>query len=365
MNDQESRRRLREATDIAIRIGALGLLAVWCFIVISPFLLPIAWGVIIAIALQGPHAVLSRWLGGRGGLAATLMVLAILAVAIAPGLMIADSLADDVEALARSVNAGTLRIPPPAPEVQHWPLVGPRAYLLWSSASQDLSAVLAEFAPRARGAASWLLGSLAQFGIALLQFIFSGIISGFVLANWNAFIGGLRALATRLMRDRGPELLQLAAATVRGVTRGILGVALIQTLLAGAALFLAGVPGAALWSIVALILAVVQVGVGLVMFPAALWLFTQDSTTTAIAFLIWSIVLAPLDNILKPILMGRGLNAPVLVVFMGAIGGFVTQGIIGLFVGAVILVMGYELCRAWLDESDDYDQPATGSEPPS
>ncbi len=156
------------------------------------------------------------------------------------------------------------------------------------------------------------------------------------------------ALSRRLVGARGPALVELAAATVRGVTRGILGVAVIQAILCGAGLFLAGVPAAGVWTLCALVLAVIQVGVGLVMIPASIWVFAHAETLPAVLFLIWTIVLLPLDNVLKPLLMGRGLEVPVVVIFLGAIGGFISQGILGLFVGAVGLVLGYELWRGWL-----------------
>jgi len=346
--DRSEQIALARATDIAIRIGTLALLIGWCAVIVAPFLLPIAWGCIIAVALYGPFQSLCAWLGGRRRLAATLLVLALLAIIILPLLLLTDSLAGDIQAVVGAFQEGRLEVPPPSQKVAAWPFVGERLYGIWQQASQNLDAALATVAPSVKPVAGWILSAAAGFGLGLLQFVFAIVISGVLLAS--AATGGqvARSLATRLAGERGVEFITLAAATVRGVTRGILGVALVQSLLAGAGLLAAGVPAAGFWTAVMLVLCVVQLGVGIIMIPAAIWLFSTADTFTAVAFLVWTVLLMPLDNVLKPLLMGRGLDVPIAVIFVGAIGGFITQGIIGLFVGAVVLVLGNELFRAWV-----------------
>jgi predicted PurR-regulated permease PerM len=347
--DPEQQRILGRATDVAIRIGSVAVLVGWCFVIVSPFLLPIAWGAIIAIALHGPFAALRARLGGRGTLAATLVMVTLLVAVVVPSVLVGGSLADDVESAAHAFREGRLQVPPPSQRVAGWPIVGERVFAFWQLASENLQAALAELGPRLAGVASSLLSAGARFGISVLQFLFAIAISGVLLARSGSGIAAAQSLAVRLAGPRGPALAELAAATVRGVTRGILGVALIQAILAGIGLFAAGVPAAGLWALAALVLGVIQVGVALVLIPAALWLFANADTVTAVAFAIWTVLLLPLDNVLKPLLMGRGLDVPVAVIFIGAIGGFVTQGLIGLFVGAVVLVLGYELSMAWLE----------------
>ena len=344
----EPGRESAAATDTAIRLGALTLLIGYCAVIVAPFLLAITWGCIIAIALHGPFLWLSHILGGRRALAAALLVLALLALIVVPGVLLGSSVVDDGQAVLGAFQEGRLQVPPPSDKVATWPLVGKRVHAAWLLASQNLESALAALAPHVKPVAATILASAAKFGIGLLQFIFAIVISGVLLASATAGSNLARALATRLAGERGAELTALAAATVRGVTRGILGVALIQSLLAGVALFLAGVPAAGFWTVLALVLCVVQIGPGLVMVPAAIWLFSTADTFTAAAFTAWTVLLMPLDNVLKPLLMGRGLDAPVAVIFVGAIGGFITQGIIGLFVGAVVLVLGHALLRAWL-----------------
>jgi predicted PurR-regulated permease PerM len=351
--DFERQRALGRATDVAIRITSLALLAAWCFVIVSPFLLPIAWGAILAVALHGPFTSLRRRVGGRAKVAAALLVLVMLVAIVVPTLLAGGTLAADLEAAAAAFREGRLHVPPPSERVATWPLVGERLYAFWALASSNLQQALAEIGPRLRGAAGALLGAGARFGVSVLQFLFAIAISGVVLARSDAAAPLARAFATRLAGPRGPALADLAAATVRGVTRGILGVALIQALGAGIGLFAAGVPAAGFWTLAALVLAVIQVGVGLVLIPAAIWLFANASTFTAVAFTTWTVLLLPLDNVLKPLLMGRGLRVPISVIFVGALGGFVSQGLIGLFVGAVVLVLAYELTMAWLRGGDE------------
>jgi predicted PurR-regulated permease PerM len=350
MDAQEREREasLARATDVAIRLGGLALLLGGCFVIVSPFLLPLAWGAIIAVALHGPFVALRARLRGRSGLAAAAITLVMFLAIVVPSVWVGGSLVDDVEAAAQAFRDGRLVVPPPTPDVADWPLVGAPLFKFWQLASQNLQAALAEIGPRLRGVAGSLLAGAARFGVSVLQFLFAIVISGLLLARASESGVTAHALATRLAGPRGPELATLAAATVRGVTRGILGVALIQAILAGVGLFAAGVPAAGFWTLAALVLAVIQVGVGLVLVPAALWLFASADTVTAVAFAVWSVLVLPLDNVLKPLLMGRGLRVPVAVIFVGAIGGFVSQGLIGLFVGAVVLVLGYELWLAWL-----------------
>jgi predicted PurR-regulated permease PerM len=344
----EQQRALGRATDVAIRLGSLALLVGWCFVIVSPFLLPIAWGAIIAVALHGPFSALRERLGNRSSLAAGLLTLALFVAIVVPSLLVGGSLADDVEAAATAFREGQLHVPPPPERVAAWPIVGERLHAFWLLASQNLQAALAELGPRLKGVAGSVLSAAARFGISVLQFLFAIVISGVLLARSGSGSATAHALATRLVGPRGPELAELAAATVRGVTRGILGVALIQAILCGVGLFAARVPAAGFWALAALVLGVIQVGIGLVMIPAAIWLFANADTFTAVAFAIWTVLLLPLDNVLKPLLMGRGLDVPVAVIFIGAIGGFVSQGLIGLFVGAVVLVLGYKLWQAWL-----------------
>jgi predicted PurR-regulated permease PerM len=191
-----------------------------------------------------------------------------------------------------------------------------------------------------------------------VKFVISIVIAGVLLANGARAADASREIATRLAGERGAPLTELARATVQSVTRGILGVAAIQSLLAGMGLLAVGVPAAGLWALLVLLLAVIQLPPLLVLGPIIVYVFWTSSTLVAVAFAVWTLLVGTIDNFLKPLLMGRGVDVPMLVVFLGAIGGFMLDGIIGLFVGAVVLALGYSLFTAWLQLADSPDEPA-------
>jgi predicted PurR-regulated permease PerM len=215
-----------------------------------------------------------------------------------------------------------------------------------------LGEALRQASPLLKRFGTWLLNAAEGAGIALLQFVLAIFIAGAFLANAEAAGSMTRAIAERLAGERGLILAGVAEHTIRSVASGILGVALIQALLAGLGFLVAGVPAAGLLTLICLLSGVIQLGVVIVLIPVVIYLFSTAETTTAVGFLIWAILVAPVDNILKPILLGRGVDVPTLVIFVGAIGGFLSSGIIGLFLGAVVLALGYKLFLTWLKQED-------------
>ena len=340
----------QRAVEVTIRIGLLFLLAAWCFLIVKPFIIPILWGMIIAIASYPVYRWMRLKLGGRGKLAAIAFTLLALALLITPTVMLMGTVADTTQALSQDLQDGSLTIPPPPTSVEEWPLIGEELSAFWSGASENLGATLTSIAPQLKEAAGWLLSTAAGAGIGILQFVISIIIAGVILANAVGFGAFLKALARRLMGNRGEEFTMLASKTVRSVAQGVLGVALLQSLLAGVGLLAAGVPGAGLWALLVLLLAIVQLPPILILAPIILYVFSVSSTTVAVIFMIWSILVSMSDAFLKPLLLGRGVEVPMLIILVGAIGGMIHSGIIGLFVGAVVLALGYELFRAWLEE---------------
>ncbi len=341
---------VQRAVEVAIRIGLVFLLAAWCFLIVEPFIIPILWGMIIAIASYPIFQWMQAKLGGRNKLAATVFTLLALALLITPTAMLLDTVADTTHRLSVAVQDGSLTVPPPPASVSEWPVVGKELSAFWSSASKNLGATLTTIAPYLKEAAGWLLSTAAGAGIGVLQFVISIVIAGVILANAVGFGGFLNALATKLVGDRGEEFATLASKTVRSVAQGVLGVALIQSLLAGVGLLAADVPGAGLWALLVLLVAIVQLPPILILAPIILYVFSASSTTVAVIFMIWSIVVTMSDAFLKPLLLGRGVEVPMLIILVGAIGGMIHAGIIGLFVGAVVLALGYELFNAWLKE---------------
>jgi predicted PurR-regulated permease PerM len=345
---ESDQRVIKLAIEIAVRIGVLAVLAWWSYGIARPFLFPILWGVIIAVAVYPGYRRLEARLNGRRLLAATLFTALMLAVLVVPAVLLGGSLASGAEKLAAAFHAGTLQVPPPPERVASWPLVGADLHRFWQLASENLQEAVQQAGATLKQAARWLLDAAAGVALALLEFALAIVIAGVLLAHAEAGGRVTRAIAERLAPERGVGFAKVAEETVRSVATGILGVALLQGVLAGLGFLVAGVPAAGLLTVVCIVLGVIQIGVALVMIPVVIYLFFTADTSTAVAFLVYAILISPLDNILKPLLLGRGVRVPMVVVFIGAIGGFIHAGIIGLFVGAVIFTLGYGLFMAWL-----------------
>jgi predicted PurR-regulated permease PerM len=340
---------LNRALEVSIHIGLVALLVAACFLVLSPFIATVAWGLTIAIAGYPAYRRLQKLLGGRGSLAAVVFTVLLLAVLVVPIVMLSQTLIDGSQAVAVRLQHGTVTIPPPPPNIATWPIIGNPLSDLWGLASTNLSAALGRFAPQLKGAATQLLSAAAAVGLGLLQIFISIVVAGLLLANSSQGMRASRKLAIHLFGSRAEEFETLAGATVRSVTMGILGVALIQSLFAALGFLVVRLPGAGLWALMFLIAAVLQVG-GPALLPFVIYVFATASTAKAVVFLVWCILVGLMDNVLKPLLLGRGLPVPIVVVFLGAVGGFLAMGIIGLFVGPIVLSVGYKLFLAWLDE---------------
>ena len=339
---------VRRALEVTIHIGLLVLLTTACLLILKPFLPLVAWGIIIAIAIYPAYSKFTRLLRGRGTLAAILGTLLFLAVLIVPVALLTETTIEGVQTLSTHIKDGSLSIPPPPASVASWPLVGAPLFRTWTMASTNLTGLFQSFAPQIRAIVPGLLAATAGLGFAVLQFVLSLLLAGVLLANTSGCIAVSNSLANRLFGDQGPEFEKLAASTIRSVTNGILGVAVIQSVLAGLGFLVAGLPGAGLWTLMFLFAAVLQVG-PVVLVPAVIYMFATATTTKAVLFLVWCGFVGLIDNFLKPLLLGRGVSVPTAVVFLGAIGGFIVMGIVGLFVGAIVLSVGYKLFLAWLE----------------
>ena len=345
----------RRATEAAIRIALLFLLVVWCFEIIKPLFVPVLWGIIIAIGIYPIFRRFKHMMRNKDKLAATLLTLLALALLIIPTIMLAGSAINGIKTITTGLEEGTLEIPAPPPEVADWPVVGASTYKIWNLASTNIEAAIKQVEPQLNKAIAALISAAAGIGAGVLQSIISIIIAGAFLATANAGKRAAQTVFTRLVGDQGEALTDLAGATIRSVVQGVLGVAMIQALASGIGLMLVGVPAAGLWALMVLVLAIIQLPPILILGPVAVYVFSSSSTTVAVMFLIWIIIVSGSDTFLKPMLMGRGVDVPMLVILLGAIGGMLLSGIIGLFVGAVVLALGYKLFQAWLADST---QPA-------
>ena len=344
------------ALEAAIRIGLVFLLLAWCFEIVRPFITPIVWGAIIAVAAYPGYIWLQGRLGGHRKLAATLFTLVMLIVVIAPTVLLSGTLVEAVKPLAVNLSEGSLTIPPPPETIKSWPVIGDNLYGFWTLASQNIQAALQKIGPEIKAVGTWLLTTAAGAGFGILQFVFAIIIAGVLMPQAGGAYRTAHALSERLAGKQHTDLVDLAEKTVRSVASGILGVALIQALLAGLGFMVAGVPAAGFWALLCLLLSVAQIGIFLILIPVIIYLFNTADIVTAVGFLIWSIPVGLIDNILKPILLARGVKTPMVIIFMGAIGGFLASGIIGLFIGAVVLSLSYEIFLLWLNQGLQKEQ---------
>jgi predicted PurR-regulated permease PerM len=346
--------------ETAIQIGIIALLVLWCYQIAAPFIGPIVWAGIIAIGVYPLYQWLQTKTGMGAGWTATIVTLAMLFILITPSAVLSNALLKNVQALTTQIENDDLQIPPPSEGVGDWPLIGKKVEALWSQASQDPKAVLGQYEDQLRKYARWFLAKVAGTGLVLLVFIFSIILAGVFLVSASGAKQAVESVLTRLAGKRGPELTELSQATVKSVVTGILGIAIIQSLLAGLGFIVMGVPAAGLLAFLCLILAIVQIDILIILIPLSIYAFSVTGTGAAVAFLVWNIAVGLLNNVLKPILLAKGVDAPMAVIFVGAIGGMLTYGIIGLFVGAVVMVLGYTLFIAWLKQDAETVEESAG-----
>jgi predicted PurR-regulated permease PerM len=305
----------------------------------------VLWGAIIATAVE---PLVTRLFPGKRKLGSLVFLLLALSVVLLPTWFLLDSVVHSLSNLGQHLAAGELKLPAPDARVASWPLIGDRAFAAWQHAYDAPSELRERAIPMVRPVGRWMMQSAGHLLTALGHSLFAVLLAMLFLRNAEACARALRTFAERLLPTRGAELINLAGATICSVAQGVLGVAVLQALAGAIALFVAGVPGAALWSAAILLLAVTQLPPLLVLGPATVWVFNHHGATFGVVFLVWSLLVSVSDGVLKPMLLGRGLSVPTLVILLGAVGGMLSDGIIGLFVGAVVLAVGYELLVAWL-----------------
>jgi len=343
----------KNAIEAAIRLGLLFLLISFCLDIIRPFVLPVMWGVIIAVAIYPLFTKLKSSMGNKNKLAAIVYTLLTLALIITPTILISNSIIDTSAIITERYEAGTLEIPPPNESVKEWPLIGEKTYAIWSQASTDLEATLSKYEAETKKAGKAIVAGAAGAAGTILQFVLSIIISGILVANAQGAYKVTIKIFTRLTNiDTGKEYADLTKATIRSVAQGVLGVAMIQAVLSALGMMVMDVPAWGLWTLVVLVLAIAQLPPIIVLGFVSAYVFSVAETTPAVIFLVYCIIVSGSDGFLKPLFLGRGMATPMLVILLGAIGGMMLSGIIGLFVGAIVLALGYELFMKWLNDGE-------------
>lgn len=340
----------KDVISAAVRIGLLAILLYVSFKIVQPFLAVVVWGAIIAAALYPMHQNLSRRFNGNRKLSSFTITIIALAVLIIPSYLLAGSMIETTQTIGNDLADGNFSIPPPAESVAEWPLIGEKLYANWSDASANIEAYTAKHKESIQSVGKSLLSAAAATVKSIFMFIFSIIIAGVLLNYAQGCRDSLYRLFNRLVPGVGVDLVNSAGATVQSVAKGVLGTAFIQTVLGTLGMVVVGVPGIGLWAILVLLVAIVQLPPILILGPVAAYVFSVEPTWVATIFLVYSLIVSSSDAFLKPLLLGRGVELPMLVILLGAIGGMILAGIIGLFVGAVFLAIAYQVYMLWLEE---------------
>src|SRR6185437_12933775 len=312
-----------EVIQIAIRLGLLAFLIYWSFILLRPFIPILAWALVLAVALYPAYDWLSAHLGHRPRIAASMIVVVVLAVFLGPATWLGLGLVEGLRGISEHLSTGELTIPAPPASVSKWPLIGKPLHEFWNQASLNLEAAFRQVAPHLKPLAGTILAFAGSAGTGTLKFLASVVIAGALFPS-------------------GPKF-----------------VAAIRKMLAGIGMKIAGVPHAGVLAFAVLVLGIVQIGSAPILLPVMIWVWMVKEVGAAVLITIYLVLVGLSDNVLKPLLMGRGLSTPVLVIFMGVLGGTLAHGIVGLFVGPIILAVAWELLMAWSrDEPVDVSRDA-------
>ncbi|MCX5568206.1 AI-2E family transporter [Kaistia sp. K-TC2] len=352
-----------DVIQLAIRLGLLALLLYWTLVLIQPFIPILTWSVVLAVAFNPLYRELARLLGGRRKLAAVILTAIGFGIVIGPAAWLGLSAVDGFRDLSNWVSSGGLVIPSPPQSIKDWPLFGVQLYEWWDKASVNFSAILQEVLPSLKPIATTILGLAGDAGLATLQFLVSVTLVGFLLLHGPQLVSASRDFLFKLVPDQSEHFVELTGATIRAVSQGIIGVAIIQALLAGIGFKLAGLPAAGLLAFAVLLLSIVQIGAFLVLLPVFVWIWMTKDVSTALLLTIYLTIVGLLDNVLKPLMMGRGLTTPTLVILIGVIGGTLAHGMLGLFIGPVILAVVWELTGAWIRSGHARRQRSQDAEP--
>lgn len=347
-------------TDL-VRMGVIVLFAYWSYTLVAPFLLIVVWAAILTVALYPLYDRLQTLLGGRRRISAFLITALGLGIIIGPLTAIALNFVEATQWLIEKLSAGTLHLPGPPEFLRDLPLVGEQIFSSWKRAASNIAETLSYLQPTLIQAGRFILGKSAVIGLSLLSFVTSIIIAGFCLRHGPDLKVGADRFAERIAGERGLGFVRLAGATIINVASGVIGVAVLQTLLAGLVLRFFAVPASGGLTFVILILCIVQIGPALALIPVVIWAWTLHELTYALSLTLLLVPVAIIDNIMKPLLVSRGLSTPMLVIFIGVIGGTFAYGLIGLFLGPIVLSVFYDLLVAWARRQVSPHSPASSA----
>ena len=313
--------------DVFIRAGLILVMVILCYEIFSPFLSLMVWALILAVTMYPAHQKLANKMGGKQGRAATVMVLAGILLIVVPTAVLVNSIGDSVHNVINGIRDNTLQIPPPSPAVAEWPVVGKKVHGVWSQAHANLPSLVQSMQPKIGDLLKKALKMVASIGGSIVMFLFSFIIAGIIMAFGESGAQSIRAIFDRIVGTaRGGEFTALSTATIRAVARGVIGVALIPAIVVGLILIIAGIPLPGVLSLIVLVLGIAQVPAihyfSLpVLFIGYIWSSADYATVPAISYTVLLLIGGMADNVLKPLMLGRGVDAPMPVILLGALGG--------------------------------------------
>jgi len=355
----------RDLARTVLAVLAIGGLIAAAFWVLRPFLLATVWATMIVVATWPLMLRVQSHLRGRRALAVTVMILFLLLVFVLPVSFAIGALVENADVLAGwGKSLASLKLPAPPDWLAGLPLVGDRLAGLWQDfASGERDGIIARVSPYAGAAARWLLSQVGNVGLMSFHFLLTVLIAAIMYATGEEAAKMAHRFGRRLAGDQGAAAIDIAGGAIRGVALGVVVTALVQSILGGIGLAIVGIPFASLLTGVMFLFCIAQIGPSLVLIPAVAWLYWKGDSVWGTVLLVWGIPVVTLDNFLRPVLIRRGLDLPLILIFAGVIGGLLAVGLIGLFVGPVVLAVSYRLFLAWIGEGAE-GAPTDGADAP-
>jgi predicted PurR-regulated permease PerM len=340
-----------------LRFVIVAVLIYWGALLLRPFLSVALWTAVLAVSLYPLHRWLTFRLGGRSRLAAALVTVLSLLVLTIPAAWLALLVGDVVRSAYDKIEAGSFTLLSPPAWIRTWPVIGEKAYELWELARDNFGEVLVTLTPQLKTVASGLVRIGADAGLAAVSFLAAIVIAGFLLPGATVVVGNLRAAVQKIDPSNGGRYLEVAAITIRAVARGVVGISALQAIFASIGFNLAGLSQASILTFAVFIFAVIQIGAAIVIIPVIIWGWMAMSTSAALLFTVYMLFVATLDNILKPFVMGHGLKTPTLAILIGVVGGAISYGISGVFLGPIVVSVIWVLLTDWIRQPGAATKP--------
>ncbi|HVY53166.1 MAG TPA: AI-2E family transporter [Gammaproteobacteria bacterium] len=334
--------------DKLIRITLIAAIAAWAFMLIYPMLGILAWGFILAVVLYPFYSRLNSLFGNKPILASSIITLIVLIFVIGIAFFVTHDVAHTITNVTQHFHDNKQVIPSPPSFIKNLPLIGNNLQDLWVAASENFENLLSQYGDTIYSTGKYAAGKLINTSMNFIFFVIAILFSGFLLVHNGTIMTTIRKFATRVAPENGNDMITITRETIQNVCRGVIGISILQTLIFWGLLAIAKVPGAELLSLIALILCITQIGLFILIIPIVIWLFMAKSFGLALTMTILLSLDGLLDGFLKPFVLAHGLSTPTIIIFMGVIGGIIMYGLIGVFIGPVVLAIAYDLMRQWL-----------------